>query len=616
MSGAGKSILIFLAVVGGGFLGMKHMVGTGIIPKPAERKSVEAAPISIPDAPEPAQVAKSASKPVQRVAAVVPADARATLKCEIWAWQSQTALIWANGGATTAPGSAIGQAGGSLQLTRQDDVPQMQKDMVAYAQAYASGDKNPTMGTACVNIMWDGAAAFLAAVNPVLERLGSEYRAVNIGSVGFSRGEDKCMGPPEWKEDPQKARGGLIAAVVRDGDWNICMKWMSDNGICNNPDETTYDPNCVNWYNTPSFTAAAQKYVEGFCDDRQVVDSIERKRVCVQGVATWTPGDVTVATKKGGLVSLASTKEYRWQMPAALIVIDKVARDQRQNVKTIFKAAFDAAEDIKSDESRQLLRKATALNAEVFAEETPDYWYTYFDVQHVADAQKRAGKPCCTVELGGSSVNNLADNLYIMGLVYNPVSGKYEQKGTDLLKVVYDTFGTLVSKQYPDLVPTYPNYAQIMDKSYVLEIANENKPKQAPDLPVIPATARVREEVSRKPVYIQFDTGKATIRPESEAALKEVLESASIAGELVIVIEGHTDSSGNPNNNQRLSEARANSVREWLQAHGGDLPNIKAAKVEAYGQAKPLVPNEVGGKPNPENMAKNRRVEIVFGQVS
>jgi hypothetical protein len=73
------------------------------------------------------------------------------------------------------------------------------------------------------------------------------------------------------KSNPQAAKGLLVEGVLRDGDWNIAQKWEGDNGIKNNPDEKTWDPDAVNWINASDYNVAAADYVAGKCDDRKVV---------------------------------------------------------------------------------------------------------------------------------------------------------------------------------------------------------------------------------------------------------------------------------------------------------------------------------------------------------
>jgi len=104
---------------------------------------------------------------------------------------------------------------------------------------------------------------------------------------------------------------------------------------------------------------------------------------------------------------------------------------------------------------------------------------------------------------------------------------------------------------------------------------------------------------------VNFETGKADLLPESHQALNEVGAVLRKWSQLQIEIGGHTDSRGTAASNQKLSEARAESVRSYLL---GKFPDIQPSQLSSkgYGEARPIAPNN-----NALNMAKNRRVEFV-----
>jgi outer membrane protein OmpA-like peptidoglycan-associated protein len=445
--------------------------------------------------------------------------------------------------------------------------------------------------------MGDGSATFLKGVNDTLEKLGPDYRAKVIGSAGYSRGEDKFMGPPAWKQRPAASAGGLVAGVLRDGDWNIAQKWLGDNGLCNNPDESTFDPGCLNWVNASTYIDASEKYVAGYCETRPVVDKGKRtgesKKVCVNGVVTWTPGDVIVAEKKGGLVSIVSTREYSSQMPNTLIGIDKWMKDNRATVEGMLEGIFEGSDQVKANEGA--FRKAAEVSAQVYQEQGADaaYWEKYFRVV------KQPDKTGLMVELGGSSVNNLADNLLLFGLI--PGS-------SNLFGATYTVFGNIVVAQYPDLVPRIDPVARILDTSYVQGVAQRSNATTQAEVPKFEQAQRVQTVVSRKAWQIEFDSGKATFTPSAEAQLQMLLKDLLVASGTAVEIHGHTDSQGNPDANMSLSEERAFAVKHWLEAQSPvNFPSGRV-RVFSHGQTNPVAPNGTA-----EGRARNRRVEIVLG---
>ena len=77
-----------------------------------------------------------------------------------------------------------------------------------------------------------------------------------------------------------------------------------------------------------------------------------------------------------------------------------------------------------------------------------------------------------------------------------------------------------------------------------------------------------------------------------------------------MVIEGHTDALGPDWYNDKLSEKRAQVVRNWLVERGFLRP--EQATVKAFGKRRPVAPNtKADGSDDPEGRKQNRRVEIV-----
>jgi outer membrane protein OmpA-like peptidoglycan-associated protein len=99
---------------------------------------------------------------------------------------------------------------------------------------------------------------------------------------------------------------------------------------------------------------------------------------------------------------------------------------------------------------------------------------------------------------------------------------------------------------------------------------------------------------------ILFESGSATIRPESTPTLDAVLEMLEEHEDVDLVVEGHTDSEGADAANQALSEQRAASVRRYLADHGIEEGRLD---VVGHGESQPVADNAT-----PEGMANNRRV--------
>src|SRR5258708_2994262 len=455
----GAKIVLLLVVGVVLFFGFRTAVSRGWIPAPGIAKALIPSKAALPDLKE-AVVANVEPAPFPEAAS---ASVKAPLiRTEIWAWNAQMNYIYANGGPDTTRNSLMEKHGANVKLIRQDDTSQMQNDLIACAKELHDGASQCSAGANYVLIMGDGSGQFFAAVNPQLKKLDNgagEYIAQVIGSTGYSRGEDKLMGPPEWKADPQASKGGLVAGVLRDGDWNIAMKWAADNQIKNNPDEKTRDPEALNWVNAPDYIKAAEIYNANTCEDATVVHdgrlTREKKEGGGKGEVRGAEGEVKVARGGGGLVSIVFSKQYRSQMPDVIIGIKKFNQDHRNEVQGMLAASFEASDQLKA--FPEALKRAAAISAKVYNEQNGVYWLKYYQGTREQD---KAGN---MVELGGSAVNNLNDNLLLFGL---------QPGANNNFRSTYTVFGTIATQQYPDLFKApnqIPEGRKILATSYVLQ---------------------------------------------------------------------------------------------------------------------------------------------------
>jgi outer membrane protein OmpA-like peptidoglycan-associated protein len=594
-------IAVVIVVVGlalGAYRLVSHGEGlSGLVPQAQSVASLVPKRADLPDASASGSTASSVS--VTMPGNEAGCTDKPPVKLLGYAWNAQMGLLFANGGPQATSGSLMCKHGVNLSWERQDDNGKLQEALVAFATELSNGNPYPTKGANFVTVMGDGSAVFLKGLNDALKKLGPEYTAKVIGAAGYSRGEDKFMGPPQWKQDPSLSKGGVCAGVIRDGDWNIAQKWLGDNGLKTNPDEKTYDPDALNWVNANDYLDAGEKYISGYSEDRPVVRNGKRtgetKHITVNAVVTWTPGDVNVAKKKGGLVSIVSTAQYSSQMPCVIIGIDKWMKANRSTVEGMLAAVGEAGDALKTSEPA--LQRASQISADVYKEKGTDaaYWEKYYKGTQEPDA---TGIP---VDLGGSSVCNLAEDLLTFGLV---------QGSANLFAATYTVFGAISQSQYPALVGNLPSAEAVTDTSYLKDLTNQgtlspvvlNRAKPTYD------PGKLKTTISHKVWHIPFNTGSANFSPAAMSDLKRLRQDLLVASGAVVEIHGHTDNQGDPHKNMDLSEARAFAVASWL--HKQFPVNFPEGRVRvfAHGQENPIAPNSTG-----PGRAANRRVEVVIG---
>jgi OmpA-OmpF porin, OOP family len=127
--------------------------------------------------------------------------------------------------------------------------------------------------------------------------------------------------------------------------------------------------------------------------------------------------------------------------------------------------------------------------------------------------------------------------------------------------------------------------------------------------PEAPAAAQAEVDTCQQDIdkvmadkTVNFDTGKASLKRSPDALLDQLAAVAAKCPDTSIAIAGHTDKRGNDDANMKLSEARAETVRNYLAGKG-----IAAARLTAkgFGETQPL-----DAADTPEAYEKNRRIEF------
>lgn len=534
-----------------------------------------------------------------------------------WTWNSHQAWAYANKGKVTKSDSIFAKNGITLGFNRMEEIPNQIAALVAFANSLDEPSGDSSSGVHYFTIMGDAGGWVLNDTNKALK--GTGYTAEIIGFSGFSSGEDKFMGPPAWKTDPESAKGGLVAGVAADGDWNIMIFWCAQNNIPFNPDKRYYDPQALNFVHTDSYLQAAEVYIAGkpveliFKSDGkdylgQPVKAGEKGLVMINGSVTWTPGDKNIADQRGGLVSIVSTKEYSNQMPQYIVGLKEWNEAHEDAVVRLLASIFEAADTIlKSDEQlkkRQIKPKsaqdqrwaAARYVKEIFGSESEDYWYKYYDVVRVKDITG------LSVEVGGSSVSNLSRNLNYFGI----------NGGTDIGNIVYDQFAKLAMHYYPDFMDGYPEWKTVFNPRYINGV-QMRYPQLASTSAYLPTFAKGRAsgaQIGNMTFNIEFDSGKSSFQQGADEVLRDVLKQLVIAANSRVEVHGHTDSQGDARANMALSRKRGDAVYNWLRQNAGSSFPKNRVRVIPHGESQLLESDVVNGSPDYGKMARNRRVVI------
>ncbi len=509
----------------------------------------------------------------------------------IWTWQTQSAIIDAVGGTGKSgehPDSLLYQAG--IKNTRLI----VENDTSKQVEALASNNMQ------FVTTTGDQAAVDIAGANKLLR--GPKAKVVWSG--GYSSGEDALMGPESWKKDPQNAKGSLIVTAVPYCDFNVVVNWAADNKIPVNPDEKVYNPDAINFVNATDHIEASQKFISNAKVSLKNVKTGQSESREIDGVATWTPGDVMAAQgrssvnykgKSEKLQKIISTEQYSAMMPNIIFTTEDFIKKHPDYIETLLRCIARSSAKIKGDPNYFKTRVA-ALNSQVFNLEGkgPSFWAKYFDIVEENG-----------VKLGGSRINDIADNQHLFGL------DSKKPLADSVFGISYNEHAKRLQKLLPERMPTFTPVDQVIDLSFIKKMSDEVGTIKAET--GSSSQANSTDTVVKTNFDITFDSGSAELKPSELAKLNEIRSLLIRASNTKVIVEGHTDNAGDSSKNIELSKSRANSVWTWLKASDESRVNIndqRIISVDGYGAMNPI--SGTKDAQSNDDKSKNRRVTIIL----
>lgn len=145
--------------------------------------------------------------------------------------------------------------------------------------------------------------------------------------------------------------------------------------------------------------------------------------------------------------------------------------------------------------------------------------------------------------------------------------------------------------------------AKAAEANKSVESANAVREKLRAQLNSVLATSETARGLIVNMSDVLFDTGKYTLKPTTQVSLAKVAGILQSYPGLKVQVEGYTDSVGSDDYNQKLSENRAGTVKQFLTAQGVSPANITS---QGFGKNSPVADNSTSS-----GRTQNRRVNMV-----